>query len=280
VNLRQALLNARDLLTENNIADPAMVAEVLLRHVLSMDRTSIYQNMERELTAEQENTFFQLVQRHIHGEPVPYITGHREFFGIDFIVNPRVLIPRPETELLVEKVLDTATVYRARTIADIGTGCGAIAVVLALKLPETRIYAVDISSEALETARLNAGNYRVRNRIQFLRGDLLEPLPEKQDIIVANLPYVRTGDLVEPSIRCEPQIALNGGPEGISIIQRLILQSREKLNRGGFLSLEIGMGQTSQVRAMLKDCFAGCEPLVLKDLAGIERVIWIQKRVE
>jgi release factor glutamine methyltransferase len=211
-----------------------------------------------------------LLERRLSGEPSAYITGHREFYGLDFRVNPSVLIPRPESELLVETALDIAKNRPLSIIADIGTGSGAIAISLALGLPRAKIYATDISAAALEVALANCRQHGVSGRVRLLEGNLLEPLPEPVDIIVANLPYVSQSELAP---RFEPPLALDGGTDGTKIIEQLCQQVGGKLKAGGWLLLEIGQGQRATVVAILHNIFPEGEIEVIPDLGGIERLV-------
>jgi release factor glutamine methyltransferase len=270
LKLKQALGKARDILVENSVADAPLEAELLLRHALDIDRVQLYLELERELTPKQEETFRRLLECRLNGEPAAYITGRREFYGLDFAVNPAVLIPRPESELLVEKALSIAENRPLFTIADIGTGSGAIAVSLAANLPKTVIYATDISAAALKVTRLNCRKHGVADRVRLLEGDLLEPLPEPVDLIVANLPYVRSSELnPEP----EPLLALDGGADGTESIEQLCRQAGGKLKSGGWLLLEIGQGQREAVTAILHNIFPGGKVEVFPDLAGIDRLV-------
>lgn len=269
------LQNARQLLIAHNIENAPLTAEVLLRHTLNLDRVRYYQEFDSELTPEQESRFLSLVGRHIKGEPVAYITGHKEFFGIEFDVDSRALIPRPETELLVEKALDIAKERSIRTIADIGTGSGAITIALARKLPAIKIYASDISGLALELALQNCYKCEVLDKICLLEGDMLEPLPEAVDLIIANLPYVKEADMSEPSIMFEPALALNGGPDGLDRIRRFCPQIKEKLNPGGYLVMEMGLGQKKAVIDLLKAYLHSANIEVIRDINGIERAVYV-----
>ena len=270
MTLKEALIYSRDTLA-NNTADAPLESEVLLRHLLEIDRTRLYLDLDKELSAEQEEDFRKLVERRLKGEPVAYITTRREFYGLDFYVDKRVLIPRPETELLVEKALEISRNRHLNAIAEIGTGCGAIAVSLALNLPVTKIYATDISADALEVARLNCLKHGVANRISLLKGDLLSPLPEAADLIVANLPYVEESKL--PQDEFEPATALNGGADGLRYIKKLCCQLDSKLRPDGYLLLEIGQGQAENLTAFLANLFPDSEIEVTADLGGIDRVI-------
>jgi release factor glutamine methyltransferase len=214
------------------------------------------------------------VKRRTKGEPSAYITGSKEFFGLEFKVNRHVLIPRPETELLVEKAISLCRSSEYSTVADIGTGCGAIAVSLAVNVPSLKIYAVDVSAKALEVARQNCVKHDVKDRVTLLRGDLLEPLPEPVDLIIANLPYVRESEMPSKGpLSFEPQVALNGGEKGLDKIKRLCRQAGKKLNKNGSLLLEIGQGQAEEVKTILHKYFPLGLIEVTKDLAGVERVV-------
>jgi len=274
VTLKQAMAEARAILAANDIEDAALESELLLRHALKISRVQLYLDLNLELSPEQETTFWQLVNRRRDGEPAAYITGHREFYGLDFYVDPSVLIPRPESELLVEKTLELSRQRPITKIADIGTGCGAIAISLALNLPAVKIYATDISASALKVALFNCQQHGVADKISLLRGDMLEPLPEPVDLIVANLPYVKDSELprATPS-GSEPVLALNGGREGLEKISRLCRQLSGKLRSQGCLLLEIGQGQVKPITALLHSLFPSARIEVSRDLGGVERVV-------
>jgi len=270
VKLAEALNRSRAILAQNAIEDAPLEAELLLRHVLNINRTQLYLDLEHELSPQDEKTFRALVERRLGGEPTAYITRHREFYGLDFYVNPHTLIPRPESELLVETALRLAQ-DRPSTIADIGTGCGAIAVSLALELPGAKIYAIDISAAALEVAAINCQRHSVADRVSLLQGDMLKPVAEPIDLIIANLPYVRESELTPNNF--EPLIALDGGAGGTESIARLCRQARSKLAEGGSMLLEIGQGQSEAITGLLDSLFPDGAIEILADLSGIERVI-------
>ena len=272
MTLKQALQHARQILQSHSIENASLTAEVLLRHTLNLSRVQLFQVIDRELKPDQEKTFQSVIQRHLEGEPVAYITGHKEFYGIDFYADPRALIPRPETELLVEKALELARTQGISTAADIGTGCGAIAIALALKLPQVKIYATDISASALELAFDNCRQHKVHDRVRLLSGDLLEPLPEPVDLVIANLPYVRESDIdISCSLSYEPRPALDGGADGLYQIRRFCVQAAGKVNPGGAILLEFGEGQGEAVTALLHSGFPSARIEVIKDLAGLAR---------
>ncbi|MFC1862297.1 peptide chain release factor N(5)-glutamine methyltransferase [Chloroflexota bacterium] len=274
MTLKQALSRARGILGTNNIEDPSLESELLLRDTLKINRVQLYLELNHELNLEDEQTFWQLVKRRLSGEPTAYITGNREFYGLNFYVDPNVLIPRPESELLVEKAIQLTQNRTVSTLADIGTGCGAIAISLALSLPRAKIYATDISGVALKVALFNCQRHGVLDRICLLAGDMLDPLPEPVDLIVANLPYVREAELSQINMRnFEPLLALDGGSDGLKKIRKLCTQISNKLRPGGYLLLEIGQEQSGAVTTLLHRLFPLAEIEVIPDLSGIDRVV-------
>jgi len=274
VTLKQALSQARAILTTHRIEDAPFECELLLRHAIQISRVQLYLDLNRELSPKQEKTFWHLIQRRLNGEPTAYITGNREFYGSNFYVDSRVLIPRPESEMLVEMTLNLAQSRTVSTIAEIGTGCGAIAISLAINLPQAKIYATDISASALAVALLNCQEHKVANRIYLLQGDMLDPLPEPVDLIVANLPYVKEPELpaISPA-NFEPQLALNGGPDGLEKIRQLCQQVSNKLRPEACLFIEIGQGQSTAVTTSLHNLFPSAKIEVTPDLSGIDRVV-------
>ena len=274
MTIRQALSRAKLVLAAHHVEDSPLESEILLRHALSIGRVELYSDLDRRLTPEEDKKFWQLAERRLTGEPSAYITGHREFYGFDFYVDPGVLIPRPETELLVERAIALAKERSVSTMTDIGTGCGAIAISLAVNLPGVKIYATDISEMALKVARLNCQKYGVADRVRLLVGDSLDPLSEPVDLILANLPYVRERELSRVNTRgFEPSVALDGGPDGLEKIRRLCHQAESKLNPGGSLLLEIGMGQKEAVTRLLRSLLPKASIEVTRDLSGIDRVV-------
>jgi release factor glutamine methyltransferase len=275
VTLNQALNRAREMLAAHkDIDNPSLEAEVLLRHVLQINRVQLYTDLYKELGPGKAAELWQLVERQLRGEPIAYITQHREFYGLEFYVDTRVLIPRPESELLVEQAVAWVDKHPVSTLADIGTGSGAIAVSLAVHLPQIKIYASDISSAALEVAAINIREHRVSAQITLIKGDLFDPLPAPVDIIIANLPYVQKGYLSSmPSAKFEPVLALDGGESGLDKIFQLCRQLEGKLRPGGCLLMEIGMGQSPSVTDLLRSLYPSADIRVLPDLAGIGRVI-------
>jgi release factor glutamine methyltransferase len=245
-------------------ADAARDAALLLRHALGISHAAQLAEPERALTPAQQATFDALVQRRLANEPIQYITGEQEFYGLALRVTPAVLIPRPETEQLVEAVINEMKQAeldskQSLRILDVGTGSGAIAIALAHHLPHARFTAVDLSATALEVAASNAARHALASRIRFVASDLLDALPPDElplDVIVSNPPYVPTADRasLHPQVRNhEPAAALFAGPDGLDIVRRLIPQARAALRPNGLLALEIGHGQRKAVAALLTD---------------------------
>ena len=272
--LKEALHKTEVVLVRHHVEDPRLESELLLRQVLGVSRVQLYQDLHRELSFEEKVAFEQLIGRRLSGEPIAYITGHREFYGLDFYVDRGVLIPRPETELLVERALGLAREKPVGSIADVGTGSGAIAVSLALNLPRARIYATDVSEAALRVARLNCRRHGVADRVCLLEGDLLDPLPEPVDLIVANLPYVTEAEVRKQGLAAfEPELALNGGYDGLEKVRDLCGKLDEKLYPEGTLLLEIGLGQSQTVAGLLRGLFPLARIEITPDLSGIDRVV-------
>jgi release factor glutamine methyltransferase len=274
LNLTQVLSQARSVLQAKQIEQPSLESEILLRHVLGMRRAELFSRLDEELDEEKQQVFDKILQRRISGEPSAYITGLKEFYGLEFFIDRQVLIPRPETELLVEKSITLARQSKIKNIADIGTGCGAIAVSLGVNLPEIKIYATDISAAALNIAKQNSIRHNVEEKINFLQGRLLAPLPFRMDLIIANLPYVKTSDIPEEGpLSYEPRVALNGGEDGLDYFKLTIKQAGKKLNRVGCLLLEVGQGQADAVGALIGEEFPDSAINIYRDLAGIERIV-------
>jgi release factor glutamine methyltransferase len=276
--VREALREAIGALTSGGIEEARLESELLLRHVLGCSKAELYIRLEDTLPSAQSERLNQLIQRRLNHEPTAYITGHKEFFGMDFCVNYSTLIPRPETEILVEKALELASNIPFETIADVGTGCGAIAIALAVHLPQAEVYATDISAPALEIAALNCQRHSVANRVHLVQADLLGQVTKPIDLIVANLPYVSDPEIIHLSAEVrlfEPPLALAGGPDGLRQITRLLAQARDKLRRGGAILLEIGQSQNKAVVNLINRYFPGAAVKITPDLSGQDRVIFI-----
>jgi len=277
VTIREALARARaQIAAVPELAANAMRdAELLLLHTLSLPRTVLYTQAGRVLTEQEQLTYAAAVARRGAAEPIQYITGVQEFYGLALAVTPAVLIPRPETELLVEAVLERLPATSALRIADVGTGSGAIAIAVATRLPEAHVVAIDLSPEALQVARRNAEAHGVAGRIEFLRGDLMGEAGAHAafDAVLSNPPYVPEGDRpgLERQVReFEPALALFAGEDGMAIYDRLLPEAWASLRPRGLLALEIGAGQSEAIRARLND-WTGVE--LLADLQGIPRTV-------
>ena len=265
-------------LSEAGIDDARLEAEVLIRHTSGMDRASLYASMREELPKPAVGQLEGLLLRRTAREPLAYITRHREFFGIDLEVSPAVLIPRQETELLVERAIDFCSSLgpAARPlIADIGTGSGAIAVAIALHVPRSTVYATDISREALATADENRRKYGLEGRIHLWRGDLLRPLPRPVDLVVANPPYIPTGDIsyLAPEVQREPRSSLDGGVDGLGVVRRLLSQASGRLRPGGRVIVEISPEQLDAVSALAGRCALYGEVSFHRDMLGLARAV-------
>ena len=281
MNLREIFNSAGETLMRTGSPDAQLEAEVLIRHVLRIDRATFFRDLEQPVTDCDRERLDDLVNRRLNREPLNYITGLREFYGLDFEVSDSVLIPRQETELLVDTVISLA---RSRPkcemkICDIGTGSGAIAVSVAVNLPSAEVMAIDISQRALDIADANRRMHGVYNRVSLRRGNLLEPVDWKPEIIVSNPPYIRRSDLsfLQPEIQYEPSVALDGGPDGLEVIRGLLRQSSDKVSSTGAILFEIDSSQKDSARMLSREYFPNSEISVLDDLSGNSRAILIEK---
>jgi release factor glutamine methyltransferase len=282
VHLKDSLSKAVACLTAENVPSPRLSAELLLMFTLSSDRAYLFAHPERKLSTEEESRYEAALAERVRGVPAQYITGHQEFWGMDLIVTPAVLIPRPETEHVIETVLElcSAEVRSPKSkvrIVDVGTGSGCIALALAKELPHAEIHATDISPGALEIARANAARHQLDRRIHFRQADLLGGLKRDFDFVVSNPPYV--GDSEEDQVQLEvrkfePRNAVFAGPKGTEVIARLIPQARQRLRPGGWLIMEISGTIAEEVRKLLE----GWEEVAIKpDLQSIPRVVQARK---
>lgn len=264
---------------------PRLDAEVLLAHVLNQpERIYLYVHFDQPLEQSELAAYRECIKRRVQHEPVAYITGHRDFMGLDFKVTKDTLIPRPDTEILVEAVLQRLPAAGENsTLADIGTGTGAICLSLLNYLPKLRAMAVDISPGALAVAQENSVSLGLSQRVEFLQGDFLAPLKAKGELlnaIVSNPPYIPKADIatLASDVKAyEPMGALDGGEDGLDFYRRLLAESGDLLKDGGFLAMEVGIHQAGQLEALAKDMrqWGKCE--ILRDLAGIERVVILWK---
>jgi release factor glutamine methyltransferase len=258
-------------------ATPRLDAELLLAHVLGWGRARVLAEGRQELAEAQRAAFHDLVERRAALEPVAYLVGRKEFYGLEMIVDQRVLVPRPETELLVDLAIAHARSYgeRAFSIADIGTGSGGIAVALAVHIPTALVYATDISQDALAVAWQNVALHQVGERVRLVAGDLLDALPTPVDVLVSNPPYTILPEIDEGVRRHEPHLALDGGPDGLDIYRRLLAQAPAKLRTDGLILLEIGATQAAAVVELARRSFGTARINIHKDLAGLDRVVTI-----
>ena len=276
--IRDAILEGRRLLSGD---EASLEAELLLIHALGVDRGHLYQRLAEPLSPEASNCYRRLLDRRAACEPLPYITGHREFFALDFEITSAALIARPETETLVELAIAFAherCAGRSIAIADIGAGSGVIAVALARELPLARIVATDVSADAIALARRNAARHDVAGRIDFREGDLLEPLSEPVQIIAANLPYVTTAQWESSPAEIhdhEPRVALDGGQDGLDFIRRLLAEAPSRLAESGALFCEIGAWQGNEARDIGRRAFPDARIEIARDFSTRDRVLCV-----
>jgi release factor glutamine methyltransferase len=271
---------------EADIDEAGDEAMALLCHALRLNKAAVLSQPERTLADGELKLLEGMAERRLRREPTAYIIGQKEFYGLSFFVDPRVLIPRPETEMLVEAAVEFHRLWtlhnqRRILVADIGTGCGAIAIALAANIPEAQMLAVDISPAALEVAAINVHSHGLGKRITLVQGNLLEPIIQEVDLIVANLPYIPRKDVpgLQPEIcMYEPPDALDGGESGIDLIRALLEQAPGKLAAGGALFLEMGEGQEQRLMPVIRDVLPGWQIALIKDLSGINRCITVYCR--
>lgn len=279
MNLKQALQSAIQKLGQAQVGSPRLNAETLLMFVLGRDRAYLYAHGERVLSAEEILRYQQLTAERARGVPAQYITGHQEFWGMDLLVSPAVLIPRPETEHVVETVLELSQGRAGNIrIVDVGTGSGCIALALAKELPQAEIHATEISATALEVARANAARHQLTERVHFHQTDLLNDIAGLQfDFVVSNPPYVGESekDTVEAQVRkFEPQIAVFAGETGMEVFAKLIPQALKVLSPGGWLVMELAFSSYDRVRQLLLNW---SDLRFSNDLQGIPRVVAARK---
>lgn len=295
--IREAFLWAEEYLAQHDIPDAKAEAEYLLAHVLGCKRTELFLNRAASLSHYDLQEFINFVERRIKREPSQYITGGQEFWGLAFKVTPDVLIPRPETELLVEEAIktvrgqesgvrsqNTKIHYSELTILDLCTGSGCIAISLAKEILDCKIYATDVSEKALDVARENAERHGVADRITFVQGNLFEPLSGlnlKADLIVSNPPYIskKMWAELQPEIKdYEPQAALCGGDDGMDFYRRIIADASAYLTKGAYLMLEMGCGQAEEIKKVIEQNKVFEHIDIKKYFAGIDRVIKAQTK--
>ena len=281
-SLRETLRHTRQTLESAGIPDARLEAEVMAMDTMRMPRQALYAEQESPVSPPQQARLDAIIARRLAREPLAYILNYREFYGVNLLVSPDTLIPRPETETMVEHALFMALMgmeSRQLVIADIGTGAAPIAVNLAIHLPAARIYASDIADATLDVAAYNIRMHNVADRVTLLKGDLLQPLPEPVDVIVANLPYLPTARIptLQPEVQWEPAAALDGGPDGLDCIRRLIDQAAagNYLKPHGVILLEMDPEQMPAAQTQAAAAFPSATIATEPDLAGRSRVLAI-----
>jgi release factor glutamine methyltransferase len=274
MNLTEAIDWAVDRLNAGGIEEARFEAELLLTAALGIKKSELVLYQSKLVEDKSFKCYQDLVKRRLKHEPSAYIVGYQPFLGLDILVDRHVLIPRPETELLAEKAIALLKSDRPLTVADIGTGSGCLAVALAKQLPNVKVIGIDQSGDALKLAAKNARAAKVSDRCTFLRGDLLKPLEEKVDLIIANPPYIPSKDLagLQPEVKdWEPRQALDGGKDGLDYIRKIITESPKHLNPGGWLVMEFGFGQAAEIEKLAGASFELSE--FVRDYAQIPRIL-------
>ena len=276
MTIKQAMEKGAIELKVGNIETPKLKSRLLMQYVLRETRQYIIVHDTKQLTERQEKNYFLAIKKIKSGIPIEYITHQKEFMKLNFFVNESVLIPRQDTEILVEEVIKIAKKIKAKKIVDLCTGSGAIAVSLAKYLPESEITAIDISHKAIKMAKRNAIFHNVENKITFLESNLFDNLPnQKYDIIVSNPPYVKRDIIkkLDKQVQKEPYIALDGGYDGLDFYRKIIKQAYEFLKYNGYLCLEIGFDQKEEVTELIKNEGQYSKVYCKKDLCDNDRVI-------
>ena len=281
--ISEAIREGTHYLRAFSIIEERRTAGLLLAHALKVERTYILTRASEEVDDEDYHSYLRMIERRAQGEPLQYITGHQEFYGLDFIITPDVLIPRPETEFLVERVIALAG-RDSPLIVDVGTGSGCIAVTLAFQIPGAMLKAADISGRALAVARANAEHHGVAARMDFIEGDLLEPfasrgLEGRVDFLVSNPPYVPDGNIqsLQREVRdWEPLMALSGGADGLDFYRRLFVDGLTYVRQGGYLMCEMGYNQIGMISDMIDPAKWQIAD-VIEDLQGFPRVLVMRR---
>lgn len=285
--IKDLLKVSTDYLKERGLEDPKLSAEVLLAHQLKVDRIRLYLDFEKPLTQDEIAGYRSLIRRRADREPLQYIRGSQEFWSADFLVRPGVLIPRPESELLVEQALEIVRDGKlsggsAPCILDLGTGSGALVISLGLEIQEASLWASDISDEALEVARENGRKHGLEQRIEFMRGDLFEPAKERGlsfDIVLSNPPYITSGGMesLMPEVSHEPRVALDGGPNGMDHIEKIIREGADCLRPDGWLMIEMDPEQVNSALNLIHETGRYAKPKAVRDYSRRYRVVVVKR---
>ena len=279
LSIAKAIIEGSQRLSAGGVAEPRREAGSLLAHVLGRDRSFVITHADNALNYDESESFRSLIERRATGEPLQYLTGHQEFFKLDFEVTPSVLIPRPESELIIEAALEVLRDDPRPCVMDIGTGSGCLAISLLHELPAARALATDVSPAALEIAQRNAERHGVANRLTLLGSDCFSALAARGwfSLIASNPPYITDADLqnLQREVNYEPRSALAGGPDGLSVIRRLLLEARPHLASGGYFVFEVGFGQSEAVESLIdRNCWKLIE--IRTDLQKIPRTFVLQ----
>lgn len=288
MNIRETIAKAAAQLKEAEVGTPRLDAEVLLCHLLQCEKTYLIVNGTMELDAEVLEPYFSMVEKRAAGMPVQYITGRKEFMGLDLQVNEHVLIPRADTETMVEYAIETLTQKKTGvggnfSVLDLCCGSGAIGISIASYIPKARVTATDVSEMALAVARANAEEQKVKKQMKFLQGDLFEPLKKKDkfDVIISNPPYIKTNtiDALQREIKnYEPRLALDGGADGLNFYRRIVPEAASHLKKNGVLYLEIGYDQGTAMKQMLEAFDLYKNIAILHDLEGFDRIVRAERK--
>jgi release factor glutamine methyltransferase len=273
----RAMATARLVASADRRSTAPLDADLLLAHALGLTKETLYAHLDKPVADADLARYQALIERRAAGEPVAYLRGHKEFFGLSFAVDPRVFIPRPETEVLVEAALAFVRATGRTRVVDVGTGSGAIAIAIAVSEPQARVLATDVSAEALEVARANARAHGVARRVELRQGDLLAPVGEAVDVVAANLPYLRDDDVAastgdRTSLAFEPHQAVVAGPDGLGLIRRCVDQLGRVLAPGGAVYFECDPPQADTVRDLV-GARIGAATRTIPDLTGAPRVV-------
>ncbi|MGM0437290.1 MAG: peptide chain release factor N(5)-glutamine methyltransferase [Bacillota bacterium] len=286
MNIKTLLNKTSEFFKEQNIPNPRLDAEVLLADLLDMERIKLYVNFDYPLTKNELAEYRKRVVRRAKREAVSYITGHKEFMSLEFEVEKGVLIPRPETELLVENIIDYCEKeeLEAPNIVEVGPGSGAIMVSLGHYLSEAKIMGIDISEKAVKLTRKNIKKHELEDRLKVNKGDLLQPLLKRNtqnvDIVVSNPPYISDEDMknLQPEVKKEPSLALAGGKDGLEVYKKLIPQAASVLKKGGLLALEIGYDQGENLKKFINESGDYVDIEIKEDYNGKDRMIFASKK--